>query len=86
MGIQQRLMDEQVLLKVYIHLAEFYGNRTHRNKLRGTYEDPLYGRYNMKDVQRSIYLLECMHTEVKLIENKMIVDIELDPNISTLSI
>ena len=86
MGIQQRLMDEQILLKMYIHLAEFYGNRAHHNKLKGTYEDPIYGRYEMKDVQRHIYLLEGIHTEIKLIENNVFINIELDTNTNTLSL
>lgn len=86
MGLQQRLMDEQMKLKMYINLAKLYSDKTRDNTLRGTYEDPLYGRYEMKDVKRHLFLLEGLTMDIEFAGNNVQIDIELSTNTANLSL
>ena len=86
MGLQRRLLDEQIMLKMYMNLAKLYGNRIHDHKLRSTYKDPLYGRYEMKDVKRHVFLLEGLNIDINVAGNNIQFDIELSTNTANLSL
>ena len=86
MGLQRRLLDEQIMLKMYMNLAKLYGNRTHDNALRGTYEDPLYGRYQMSDVKRHVFLVKGLNIDINVAGNNIQIDIELSTNTANLSL
>lgn len=86
MGLQQRLMDEQMKLKMYIKLAELYGNRSHSHKLTGVYEDPIYGRYNMNDVKQLVFLLEGLTADILYTGSGILMEIELSTNTANLSL
>jgi len=86
MGLQRRLLDEQIMLKMYIRLAELYGSKAHEYKLKATYEDPIYGRYEMADVKRHVFLIESLNIDIIFTGNHIKIDVELDANTSNLSL